>query len=195
LAIWALIAFAVTGTLASAHEYTLPRPANSEAVARALAGQRRVRDRGRYLIHHILYLECSCSQRIIQHLLARRALPDAAERLVLVGTDAELARRAADAGYDVEQIRPGALESRYHVTSAPLLLVSDPSDALVYLGGYTRVKQGPEIRDLSIVAELRSGRRALELPLLGCAVSRSLQMILDPFGLKYSSTPVNGTRP
>lgn len=189
--IWALIAFVVTGTLASAHEYTLPRPADPEAVARALAGRRSPRDRGRYLIHHMLYRECSCSKRIIDHLLARRALPDAAERLVLVGSDAELARRAIDAGYEIEQITPLALESRYHVTSAPLLLVSDPNDALVYVGGYTRVKQGPEIRDLSIIGELRRGRRALELPLLGCAVSRSLQKILDPFGLKYT----DGTPP
>lgn len=193
MAIWALVAFVVTGTLASAHEYTLPRPANSEAVARALAGRRSPGDRDRYLIHHMLYLECSCSRRIIDHLLSRRALRDATERLVLVGSDAELAQRARAAGYQVEQITPLTLESRYHVISAPLLLVSDPNDALVYLGGYTRVKQGPEIRDLSIIGELRSGRRALELPLLGCAVSRSLQKILDPFGLKYTPSRVDGT--
>jgi len=57
------------------------------------------------------------------------------------------------------------------------------------LGGYTERKQGFDIQDVSIVERLRNEKSVAELPLFGCAVSRSLQALLDPLGIKYRAEP------
>jgi hypothetical protein len=66
-----------------------------------------------------------------------------------------------------------------------MFAVMDPSGGLRYLGGYTERKQGLMIEDVTIVERLRSERPVVELPLFGCAVSRSLQAMLDPLGIRY----------
>lgn len=186
LCLWAVVAFVVTGSLASAHEYTLPHPERSDPqLNAALAAQRTPADTGRFSVTHVMYAACSCSQSIIDHLEERGARKDVAEHVVLVGQDAELSARIARAGYRLDNIEPAALKQRYGLEAAPVLIIADARGQIAYMGGYTKQKQGLDIRDTVLIDELLAGKHTTELPLLGCAVSRALQRLIDPFGLKY----------
>lgn len=184
--LWAVAAFAVTGSLASAHEYTLPHPARSDPALRAvLSAQRTPAELGRFGVTHVMYAACSCSKSIIDHLEARGARRDVTEHVVLVGQDAALAARIVRAGYQLDNIEPLQLKRKYGLEAAPLLIISAPDGAIAYLGGYTTHKQGLDIRDSALIDAAIAGENSSELPLLGCAVSRALQRMLDPFALKY----------
>ena len=187
VALWGLLAFAVTGSLASAHEYTLPHPERDDhRLNAALAAQRSAADSDRFTVTHVMYAACSCSQSIIDHLEKRGARKDVAELVVLVGRDAELSARITRAGYRLDNIEPPTLQRKYGLEAAPLLIIADARGQIAYMGGYTKQKQGLDIRDSALIDELLAGKHTIELPLLGCAVSRALQRLLDPFGLKYA---------
>jgi hypothetical protein len=189
--VWATVAFVLAATLMVAHSYALPRPeTDNPELARALAAERGGPDRQRWLAVHFLYAACRCSQRVLSHLAERKALPDVSERLVLVGAQPTYEAAARKAGFAVDVITPEQLSLRYGLTAAPLLVVADPQDRVRYVGGYSERKQGLELADLAIIADLRAGRVRAELPLFGCAVSRSLQTLLDPLGLR--STTLGG---
>ena len=115
--LWGAIAFTVTGSLASAHLYTLPHPELASPVLReALALQRGPGSHGRFGLTHVMYAECRCSVRIIDHLVERGALGEAdgvIEHVVLVGKDRELSQRLQSAGYPVEHVTPIELKKRY----------------------------------------------------------------------------------
>jgi hypothetical protein len=182
--LWASAALASAATLMAAHSYALPRPATDNlALQRSVAATRAPSARGRWRTLHVLYSACRCSQRVLTHLSARGALPDVDERLVLVGAHAGYEQAARDAGFAVEVLAPAQLPTRYGLSAAPAFVVADPHDQLRYVGGYTERKQGLALRDLALLAALRAGRASPELPLFGCAVSRSLQALLDPLGL------------
>lgn len=184
--LWAVVAFAVTGSLASAHEYTLPHPERSDPqLNAALAAQHTAAGAGRFGVTHVMYAACSCSQNIIDHLEQRGARTDVSELVVLVGRDAELSLRITRAGYRIDNVEPAELKNKYGLEAAPLLIIADARGQIAYMGGYTEQKQGRDIRDSALIDELLAGKHTIELPLLGCAVSRALQRVLDPFGLKY----------
>ena len=175
----------VAASLALAHDYALPRPPrNEQAVRDAVARSRDASEQGRWLALHVLYSRCRCSERTFAHLFARGPLAGVSERIVLVGAHAELERKARAAGFALEEIGPQQLQERYHVEAAPLFMVADVGGALRYVGGYTERKQSLAMRDVVILDALRKGGFARELPLFGCAVSRRLQTLFDPLGLK-----------
>jgi hypothetical protein len=183
-----VVAFAVTGSLASAHEYSLPRPERtSRVLSAALRAQRVPQDGERLAATHVMYAACSCSQRIVDHLESRHARGDVAEHVVLVGEDETMAKRLSKAGFRLTQLSPLQLKQQYDIEAAPLLIVSDAAGNVVYLGGYTTRKQGPDIQDIAVIDKALAGAGSFELPVLGCAVSRALQRVLDPFALKYRS--------
>ena len=68
----------------------------------------------------------------------------------------------------------------------------DPAGVVRYAGGYTARKQGLELRDRQILGDLMASGTTPLLPLYGCAVSKRLQAILDPIGIKYGTGPVQG---
>lgn len=184
---WVFVAFAAATSLAAAHLYTLPRPATSDArLRRAIASHRPSADAGRWRVLHVLYAECRCSRRILGHLAERGPIDGVSETIVLVGGDAAITADAVGAGFALDTVTPSELASEYALEAAPALVVADPSDEVRYLGGYTERKQGPDIRDVSIVDALRREGSTDELPLFGCAVSESLQALLDPLALRYS---------
>lgn len=178
-------------SLMAGHLLTLPEPASRDLLAAAIAHSRTERESGRWLAIHVLYADCGCSQRVLDRLEDRSVATDATERLVLVGGtpdaayDADMTAR----GYTVERLSPKQLGERYGVESAPMLIVSDPVDELRYVGGYTDRKRGPDIKDRDILEALGAGADVEELPLFGCAVSRELQGLVDPMGLKYRKEP------
>jgi hypothetical protein len=184
--VWVPLLVAVGASLMVSHLYALPRPATGDTkVAEALNSLRKPNEQNSWLAVHVLYAECRCSQRIVKHLASRKPLAGVSEKLLLVGENSEYLNSAIASGFDARAIRPRELESTYHLTAAPLLVVLDPAGNVRYLGGYTERKQGPDIRDVAVIQNLMRGERAAELPLFGCAVSKKLQAMLDPFGLKY----------
>jgi hypothetical protein len=175
--LWAVLSLSLVASLMVTHSYALPVP-----VPQQLKVERDAQ--GRWLLLHVLYARCRCSQRVLDHLFARRALPDAAERIVLVGTHDELAQRGRAAGFSVEAVTPEQLVERYALSAVPALAVVAPSGRVEYLGGYTERKQGPELEDLHIYERVRAGTRMGALPLFGCAVSETLRSQLDPLSLR-----------
>ncbi len=183
---WAGLAVTAGASLMASHWQTLPVPESSDPrLARALAELRPPSGDPSWLAIHVLYSKCRCSQRIFDHLFDEPRPPGVQESIVLVGADAALQRRAAQAGFELTVVSPRELEARFHVVSAPLLIALDAADVVRYAGGYTDRKQGPDIRDIAVLSALQSGRSAQELPLFGCGVSRELQELIDPLGLKY----------
>jgi hypothetical protein len=176
--------------LMAGHLLTLPAPEETDPrVAVAIDATRTPAERGAWLVVHVMYADCGCSQRLLTQLIARHALPDVRERVVLVGHDEAMAARLRDAGFAFEEVTASELAERYRAESAPMLMVASPAGALVYAGGYADRKRGPDTKDVDVVRRLQRGERVQRLPLYGCAVSKKLQGELDPLGLKY---PRNG---
>ncbi len=171
--LWALLSLLLVASLMVTHTYALPTPATLT-----------VQPTGRWQILHVLYGRCRCSQRILTHLLARKALPDAAERIVLVGGGQAVAEAARDAGYQVEALTAEQLLERYALSAVPALAVIAPTGATAYLGGYTERKQGQDVEDVAIYRRARAGGQASALPLFGCAVGEALRAQLDPLSLR-----------
>lgn len=186
---WAPIGLLIGASLMVGHWYTLPRPQTDDSgLATALGSLRRGNEGDSWLATHVLYSECRCSRRILTHLFERGPVPGVAEKILLVGKNAEYERRGREAGFEVKVVSARELADDFHVQAVPLLVVQDGSNAVRYLGGYTDRKQGPDIRDASVIRDLMAGQARRELPLFGCAVSRKLQALLDPLGLKYSKS-------
>lgn len=181
------MAFVAIGTLAVGHWWTLPKPDLKDPLVGAAIHDRWQGSSRRWVGVHVLYSMCKCSERILRHLAERRPMPDMTEAVVLVGSNDDFERTIREKKYELETVTPTELTQKYHIQSAPLFAVMDPEGVLRYLGGYTERKQGLTIEDVTIVDRLRNARPVAELPLFGCAVSRSLQALLDPLGIKYRS--------
>ncbi len=181
--IWFLVMVTVGATLLGRHLIALPRPAKDAALAQAMATLRGPADTGRWMAIHVLYADCQCSQRIAEHLLATKRPQDIAERVLLIGHDAGLEARLDAAGIVVVRTDENDAAVHYHVVAAPLFVVVGPEGAVRYAGGYTERKQGPDPRDLDILADARADRAIAPLPLFGCAVSARLRSSLNPLGL------------
>jgi hypothetical protein len=189
-AAWGVLAFAVATSLAAVHFYTLPKPeAWDVALVTALGALREKTDAKRWLAVHVLYADCRCSQRILEHLKSSTRPAAVREKLLLVG---DVEQRAAASkllgtrGFSVIGTTADALRAHFHIESAPLLLVLDPDDVVRYAGGYSARKQGIALLDAQIIRELVAKRRPAELPLFGCAVSKELQRVLDPVSVVTS---------
>ncbi len=187
LALWALGCVVVGAYMLAAHLLTLPAPAPADPAFRAaIASQRRPDQRGWFVLH-VLYQDCKCSRRVLDHLLATPRPAAVTERVVLITRDgrADPALVAAIAArFDVDVATPAAVVARYRVEVAPLLVVIDPAEAVRYVGGYTARKQAAEDRAEAVIAAVRRGEAVAPLPVFGCAVSAALQRQLDPLGVR-----------
>lgn len=171
--------------LMAGHLLTLPRPDQLDPdVARAIEAARAPEERGAWMAVHVLSAECGCSQRVLEHLVARGPVSGMREKVLFIGEPTALTRRARAAGFTVDLLTGDELAARYRLEAAPLLVVADPRDEVRYLGGYAERAGSPVIEDTSVFARLRAGESVAPLPIFGCAVSRRLQKTLDPLGLK-----------
>ena len=186
VALWAGLSIVAQTSLMAGHWYTLPTPDRTDVeLQQSLAALVPAHAEGSWTAVHVLYSGCRCSQRVFDHLFESPRPDGVYETVLLVGADAQIERRAATAGFDVWVLSPEDLESRFGIVSAPLLLVLGPEAELRYAGGYTERKQGYDVQDIKILETLQDGDDPTELPLYGCGVSKELQQILDPMGLKY----------
>jgi hypothetical protein len=185
--IWVPLALVTVTGLALAHWAALPLPSvQNPLLQRALAEQRGSEREPTWRLTHVLYGACACSSLVLSHLQARGVVPHTSEQVVFVGRDGAARTSALRArSFRVSAIEPHELKTRYGLEVAPLLIVEAPDHSIRYLGGYIERKQGPVIRDREILSALQRGQAETTLPVLGCAVSRALQDMLDPLGLTY----------
>ncbi len=183
LAVWFALMLVVCSTLLSRHLLALPRPSADAAFARSMASLRGPADEGRWMLVHVLYAECRCSQRIADHLMTTARPTDVREHVLLVGTDADLESKLIAHGFLLARVDQSELHDRYHVDAVPLLIVAAPDGSIRYAGGYTPRKQGLDSQDLEILASTRASRVVDALPVFGCAVARRLQSAINPLGL------------
>jgi hypothetical protein len=183
LVAWFGMMLAIGMSLLVRHSVALPRAKVDVELERAMAALRTPADANMWMAVHVLYADCRCSQRIADHLLTSLRPADLAERVLLVGRNTELENGLAAHGLHVVLVEPEDLATRYHVLAVPMLLVAAPDGSIRYAGGYTTRKQGPDPRDVEIVASARAGQAMATLPIFGCAVSRRLEQVLNPLGL------------
>lgn len=176
---WFVAMGTVAATLLARHLIPLPLPEDTST----LSSLRSVDETGRWVAVHVLYSECPCSRRIIEHLLTSERPPDVVEHVVLVGERAELASLLRLRGFQVLEVTPEELVEWFGIEAVPLLVVLGPDDTTRYSGGYAERKQGPELLDLEIIARARAGYDDEALPLFGCAASQGLRQIFNPLGL------------
>jgi hypothetical protein len=176
-------------SLMARHELRLPTPTADDPALGQAMNELSSRSEGiatvssDWSVLHVLYAQCRCSQRLVQHLVEHKRPSGVRERVLLVGNGEEYSAKLKHAGFTVIAATPAELKERYNVEAAPLLVIADPTGRVRYSGGYTREKQGADVRDVAIIDELRSGGAPVELPTLGCAVSDELRKLVNPLRL------------
>jgi hypothetical protein len=141
---------------------------------------------GQWTTVHALATKCGCSKRLFQHLVARRAMPGVAERVLLVDATREWTVALEQAGFEVIALDAPTLRAEYGVEAAPLFGVRTPTGEVAYWGAYAAQRSAPP-QDVELFERARAGARPDALPLFGCAVSRELQQRSDPLKLKYGA--------
>jgi hypothetical protein len=184
--LWIPVLLVVVASLMVGHWVILPRPPTRDPQVRAAVAKLRGADDQGWMAVHVLYGECPCSRRVLKHVLSSERPEGVSEKLVLVGRDNDWAKKARAKGLDVDVVEMEELLSKYHLMAAPMFLAVNPRGEVVYMGGYTARKQGPDIADLEIMQHLMHGESENERPIFGCAVGASLQDALDPLHVKYS---------
>jgi hypothetical protein len=183
LAIWFAGVTVLMSALAFSHWFSLPHPGKRDT--RLAAGiSELLRDSRGWAAIHVLYTDCQCSQRIIDHLVESDRPAGLHEVVVLVGSNAEMERRLRTKGYAIVAVEPEVLYKRFGIEGAPLFVFVDSEHVVRYIGGYTERQQGPDIRDLFIMRDVRAGVAISDLPLFGCAVSQRLKELADPLAIK-----------
>ena len=161
--------------LLARHVVALPSPASAK-LGPMLGALRTPAEQGQWLAVHVLYDDCRCSNRIADHLVQTTRPGEWSEMVLWAGSQqppAELDRR-----FDVRRVS-GAELAELGIEAAPSMVALDPSNRVVYSGGYTDRKQGPVIEDRRILADARAARPIEKLPVFGCAVSSRLKTALS----------------
>ena len=172
LCVWFSIMVVLGAGLLARHLIALPAPSKANALPGYVNALRGPDEAGGWLAVHVLYAECRCSQRIVDHLATSERPWGFREIVLWVGEAAP--PTALGARFDVRRVGASEL-ARADIEGAPLLIAADPSGEVRYAGGYTSRKQGPEIEDLAILAAARGTTPRSSLPLFGCAVSERLK--------------------
>lgn len=179
LALWALAGVAGLGTLAVSHTVALPPP---DEEARLTAALMALRTRpAQPLVVDVVAAGCSCTDRLIKHLLARGPAPGAEELLLYVGDDPALRAAFTARGFGFATVSPDDLAPRFDLDAAPVLLTFDRSGRLDYVGGYFDNPSALSPLDERVLA----GAVTTPLPVYGCAVSPRLKKAVDPLGIVY----------
>ncbi len=174
---WASVCVVVVSLLMASHLLTLPVPKATPLTVLSARGSG-------WRVVHVVAKACGCSQRVLASLLERGPTTGFAERVLFIGDDPATEQRLRATGFDFERVTAASLEATYDIRGAPLLVVIDPRNEVIYSGGYSSTQGGP-LRDALVLAEARVGRTVEPMPYFGCAVTPALQKQLDPLSLKY----------
>jgi len=138
---------------------------------------------------HVLSGSCGCSQRVMRHLVSRPKFDGVTEQVVLVDDQepllpgsSELISQLKVRGFLPKRVAVRDIPPSVGLRGVPLLVIASPEDRIAYIGGYGDHSD----QDVSIMQKVRSGASASPLPIVGCAVGRSLRRSVDPFHLKYT---------
>lgn len=188
LVLWAVLVLVGGAYLMADHWIVLPAPNNQDdKLQQALAANRNTDEQGQWLAVHVLYSKCTCSLRIIEHLFSQPRIPGIKEKILFIDAPKpEWLTQAQANGFSYQELTPQQLHTTYNVSAAPLLVVVDPESKLRYVGGYTLSKQSADVKDLAIIGTLLAQQVVVPIPLFGCAISKELQKLIDPWGLKYA---------
>jgi hypothetical protein len=183
IAVWAMSVTAVLASMSSWHSFLFEAPA-AEDVSSFLEVDAPLN------MLHVMAAGCSCSGHLADYLTGRGANPDVAERVLILGDMPEQAAELRTAGFRVENIDFETARARGFLSAVPLLVIFDGDRKVEYIGGYASTPITPltTFYDLRMAKSIQQGGPLDRFPVRGCAVSRELQEMLDPFGLKYRST-------
>ncbi|MCG5053031.1 MAG: hypothetical protein KA712_08740 [Myxococcales bacterium] len=186
LGVWFVVCLGVVGSLMVGHWVSLPVPNAAAAQRLETLGASPPGAKRPWLVVHALYGKCTCSQRIFESLVSTTRPRGVREILLLADAAPTWRAQAHAAGLEIRGLTAPELKERYGIEAAPLFMVFDPQGRLVHTGGYTERKQGLAIVDRAIVEALMAEPNAPRppLPVFGCGVSRQLQQLLDPLGIK-----------
>jgi hypothetical protein len=143
---------------------------------------------------HFLSASCGCSQRVMRHILSRPQFDGFTEQLVLVDDHEaplpdsdDLIQQLRARGFASRRVEVRDIPEGVGLRGVPLLVVASPEGHIAYIGGYGNHSD----QDANIMQKVRSGAVASALPIVGCAVGRSLRSRVDPFHLKYTNEKEN----
>jgi hypothetical protein len=181
LFVWAAGMLLLGAVMMGRHALALPLPPPADPVlAESMAKLKD--DPAHPLAVHVLFADCRCSQKIAAHLSGSTRPVGVQETVLLVGKDDLVADRLRSRGFGVVLVTESELASRFHVKSAPMLVVMGKGKDVRYVGGYTRTKQAPDPQDLEIMEHAQT-EIVEPLPVVGCAVEKQLRARLDPTGM------------
>ena len=185
LAGWIVVTLIGMASLSLSHIVPMPEPDDDARLTRAMLALRR--GSAEHFLVHVIYVGCSCTERLFAHLVERGTLTGGEEIIVLVGGDDPVKRRSAErAGFGLTTVSAAELATRFGIEAAPVLVAFDGARRLRYVGGYYGHPAAVSPLDERIYAQLTSGVTPESLPVFGCAVSPRLQKSVDPLGIVYS---------
>jgi hypothetical protein len=137
---------------------------------------------------HVLSGGCGCSQKVMAHILGRKKFAGVAEQFLIIdgpegylpGSE-ELLSHLAQAGFPITHLAVDDLPQDAKLRGVPMLVIASPDGRVAYLGGYGSAGD----QDSAILEQVRAGRRPKPIPIIGCAIGKSLRRSIDPFHMKY----------
>jgi hypothetical protein len=180
-ALWLTVATIAATTLTAWHSTALPvRPADPELP----------NSHGNtWHLTHYLSPNCACSRAIARYLMARNPLISATEEVVIIGSsdvpaENELVARLSQKGFRTTAVSAEAAAEE-GVEGVPMLKIEAPDGTARFRGGYQQRGAPPEkYLDVAILSGLMASKPVPNLRVYGCATSRRLRSLLDPFALK-----------
>ncbi|ATC64672.1 hypothetical protein CMV30_12290 [Nibricoccus aquaticus] len=141
---------------------------------------------------HAIGADCGCSSAVADALLARGPRSGWDEKILVVGSQAALARQLRAAGFTVEEHSIARFSAATGLPGAPWLAIHAPDGRTAYSGGYASSRPGlpaSALLDAAIMDRVRRGETVAPYPAFGCATSAALRSSLDPLQLKYARQP------
>jgi hypothetical protein len=117
---WFVCTLLVAAALLAKHVVALPAPSPDELLSRSLASLRRAQDRDKWLVIHVLYAECRCSQGIVTHLVSSPRPAGVHELVLWVGRQAPSS--ALSERFQVRRVVESEL-AQMGISAAPLLVL------------------------------------------------------------------------
>jgi len=175
LVLWGAGSTLAIGSLMVNHTVALPEPTDAELLI--ASARRAVGPTGRL---HIVPGNCSCTDRLVEHLLERRAYDT--EVVAMVGPSPGRLEQLRGAGYEVVSVAPDQVREQLGVVAAPIW-VDLHLEEVRYAGGYFARPAAAHPLLIDYLRRLDRGDRVPPLPIYGCAVDATLAQQLDPLGL------------